>query len=97
MNDQELSKLMREWRAPEAGGGFEQDVWRKIRLAETRPSRRGAWLGWLQPAPALSAIAALLVAAFIAYRGSASQTDSTLFPAGSISASYVQMISGDAR
>ena len=92
MNDQELSALLRTWRAPEPSPTFEQDVLRRVRLAPAAPARMG-WLAWFAPAPFWSAIAAAVVAGLIA--GVVSKpVPHALLADDSVSRSYVRIVTG---
>lgn len=60
--DQQLSSLLREWKAvPEAGPGFRREVWSRIETRH-RVSRPGGWLSLL--ALPRFAAAAVVIAVF---------------------------------
>jgi hypothetical protein len=93
LQDEKLSSLLREWKAPEPSTGFEMRVRR--RLHEIPP--RASWRDWLQPAPALSAIAAILVAALIGISSASRPATTGIFDRDTISGQYIQLVSGDSK
>jgi hypothetical protein len=85
-NDPKLSEVLHRWRALEPSAGFEMRVRRRLAAPDREPSP----MPWLQP---VSALAAILLAAFVASRGTASVDHA--IPRGSLTASYVQLTSGE--
>lgn len=59
MNDPKLDQLLRQWPAIEPRGDFDECVHRRLRQAETTPTRSG-WLDWLRQ-PTLATVAAVVI------------------------------------
>ena len=108
--DRRLSDVLRQWRGPEPGPGFEADVWRRLAVhseVSSGPTWPGlSWSGWLDFQPARAAAAAILVG-ILAGLGSAAflsppEADpwASLAPAlngQSLAGAYLAMASGGAR
>jgi hypothetical protein len=98
--DEQLAKMLREWKGVEPSPAFESRVWRRIRQGGVEPAP--AW-GWPFPLPARAMAAAALVGVVmggVALRlaagdGSRSRPpELALFRPGTVSGSYTHLLTG---
>lgn len=93
MNDPQLSDLLRRWTADGPRPGFDAGVYRRLHEPPPAP----AWRERVQPAPILSAVAAMLIAAAIGFRAAPRGPGSALLDRGTISGAYVSLASGEMK
>jgi hypothetical protein len=91
--DPELSRLLQQWKAPEPSPTFDADVLRRIRIRQ--PPLRGGWMGWLQPSPALTAAAALILAVVLAHQTSTVRPAAGILAQDSLAHHYTQLAKGN--
>ena len=101
-NDDQLKKALQTWRDVEPAPGFEDRVWRRIETAG--PAVSPTFTSWLrdsllaEPAwvPAVSALAGVLVAAFLVLPSPSPRGgDLARLKSDTLSGSYVRLVSGN--
>lgn len=90
--DPQLNRLLQQWRAPELSPAFEADVLRRIRVQQ--PVLRAPWLAWLEPSPALTAVAALVLAVALAHQTTTTQPTAGILAQDSLARHYTQLAKG---
>ena len=109
-DDNNLSRLLKQWRAIEPSSNFEAGVWRRIRRVGAGQPERGSlldqwWRGRLWR-PALGVAAAVLFSAAIgtsmgvhtaARRTSAAPVELQFMSAGTLAGGYARLAAGGAR
>jgi hypothetical protein len=108
-SDEKLSALLKQWRDIEPKGNFEADVWRRIRIADSRRPERVnliGTIGRLLRQPSWSVAAALGVAVLVGVWGGmgsisrkadTSQAELQFLAPGTLAGSYLQMTGKESR
>jgi hypothetical protein len=98
--DTQLNGLLRQWKAPEVSGHFDQDVWRRIRQRQPAVAPAG-WLAWLCSPLRLGLAAALLsvtLGSLAGRQGLVPSAPAFAFGAGTtITGAYLQLAKGTHR
>jgi len=102
-DDNELRRLIGQWREVEPAPDFNDRVWHRIRSSEPAPFHwRNRIRAWVVPEPIWAAVAAVILGLFIGAAaglrpGGSAGTDFALLKPGTVSGNYVLMISGGAQ